>query len=69
MINFLTSCQDEIQTLTTNLVSIVRQGALRMLNEALQQEVAEYIAGIETAEMKTGMLKLCAMAKLRLAAW
>jgi len=43
MLNLVTSNSEEIQELTTNLDNIVRQGALKMLNEALQHEVAEYI--------------------------
>lgn len=43
MLNLVTSSPEEIQALTLNLDNIVRQGALKMLGEALQHEVAEYI--------------------------
>jgi len=43
MLNLVTSNTEEIQALTVSLDEIARQGALKMLQGALQQEVAEYV--------------------------
>lgn len=43
MLNLVTSTSDETQALSSNLDEIVRQGALKMLQEALQREVTDYI--------------------------
>jgi len=43
MLNLVTANQEESQALSSSLDEIARQGALRMLQEALQQEVADYV--------------------------
>ena len=58
MLNLVTAIQEESQALTSSLDEIARQGALRMLQEALQHEVADYVTRHKEARDSDGRASL-----------
>ena len=54
MLSIVNPEQQEVQDLSSNLDEIARQGAKRMLIEALQQEVAEYVGNTSEERDESG---------------
>ncbi len=54
MLNLVIANQEESQALTSSLDEIARQGALRMLEETLQQEVTDYVTRHKEARDSDG---------------